>query len=44
MMLFALIFDVGYLFVRKEVIKQALDFSNMAVYRDLDPDRLAEGE
>ncbi|MBO8129662.1 MAG: hypothetical protein H0Z39_10805 [Peptococcaceae bacterium] len=43
-MLFALVFDVGYLFVKREVIKQALDFSNMAVYREIDEAKLADGE
>jgi len=43
-MLFALAFDTAFLYVRRDVIKQALDYSNLAVYRELDRDRLADGE
>ncbi len=43
-MLLALVFDVGFLSVKREAIKQAQDFSNMAVYREVDRGKLAEGE
>jgi len=43
-MMFALIFDIGYLYVRREAIKQALDFSNMAVYKEVDTGKLADGK
>ncbi|TDA67827.1 MAG: hypothetical protein D9V47_09970 [Clostridia bacterium] len=44
MMLFALAFDAAFLYARRDAIKQALDYSNMAVYRELDRDRLADGD
>jgi len=43
-MAFALMFDIGYLIMRRDVAKNALDFSNMAVYREINEDRLADGE
>lgn len=43
MMLFALAFDTAFLYARRDAIKQALDYSNMAVYRNLDLDKLADG-
>lgn len=39
----ALAFDVGFLYTRRQVIKQALDYSNMAVYREMDRNKLADG-
>jgi len=43
-MIFALMFDIGYLIMRRDVAKNALDYSNMAVYREVNEDRLADGE
>ena len=43
-MLFALVFDIGYLIMRRDVAKNMLDYSNMAAYRDINEDRLADGE
>jgi len=43
MMLFALAFDTAFLYARRDTIKQALDYSNMAVYRNMDRDKLADG-
>lgn len=43
-MSFALIFDVGYLMVRREIIKNAMDFSNMAAYREISTEKLAVNE
>ncbi|MCR4441240.1 MAG: hypothetical protein QHH10_03875 [Peptococcaceae bacterium] len=42
MMLLALAFDTAYLYARRDAIKQALDYSNMAVYRNLDREKLAD--
>lgn len=43
-MMFGLMFDVGYLIMRRDIAKNALDFSNMAVYREVDDNHLADGE
>jgi len=43
MMLFALAFDAAFLYTRRDAIKQALDYSNMAVYRNMDRGKLADG-
>jgi len=43
MMLFALAFDTAFLYARRDAIKQALDYSNMAVYRNLKRNKLADG-
>lgn len=43
MMLFALAFDTAFLYARRDAIKQALDYSNMAVYRNMDRGKLADG-
>lgn len=43
MTLLALAFDTAFLYARRDAIKQALDYSNMAVYRDLNREKLADG-
>lgn len=43
MMLIALVFDTAFIFAKRDAIKQALDYSNMAVYRNLNEEKLAEG-
>ena len=43
MMLIALAFDTAFIYARRDAIKQALDYSNMSVYRNLNKERLAEG-
>lgn len=43
MMLFALAFDTAFLYARRDTTKQALDYSNMAVYRNLNREKLADG-
>lgn len=43
MMLFALAFDTAFLYARRDAIKQALDYSNMAVYRNLNREKLVDG-
>lgn len=42
--LFALVYDVAFVYVRRDVLKQALDYANMAVYRAVDVDALAHGQ
>lgn len=41
--LFALMVDVGYLYMRRDAIKRALDHANMSVFREIDQERLADG-
>jgi len=42
MLLLALVFDTAFLYARRDAIKQALDYSNMAVYRNLNREKLAD--
>lgn len=42
--LFALAYDLGYLYVRRDFLKQSLDYSNMAVWRAVDTEALARGQ
>jgi len=39
----ALLVDVGFLYLRRDDIKRGLDASNMAVFREIDQERLADG-
>jgi len=44
MMLFMLIYDVGFLYMKKPQLNDALKFSNLMVYKGIDIDRLREGK
>lgn len=41
---FALVFDLGYLYLKQKTIKRGLDYANLAAYRAIDWDLLARGE
>ena len=43
-LIFALVLDINFLYVRRDMIKDALDASNMAVYSNIDQNRLLNGE
>ncbi|WP_374713244.1 TadE/TadG family type IV pilus assembly protein [Symbiobacterium terraclitae] len=40
---FALVFDLGYLVLKQRTIKRALDYANLATFREIDRDLLQEG-
>ena len=44
MMLFMLIYDVGFLYIKKTQLNDALKFSNLMIYKGINTDLLREGK